>query len=51
MFGLEWGRLIDIATAIVAVAGVSVVVGSPYTSGIVNAFGNAFSNSLQSAKK
>lgn len=36
--------------AIVIVAGVAVVVGSPYVAGIIKAFGDAFSGSLKAAK-
>lgn len=48
---MEWGRLIDIMSAIVVVAGVSVVATSPYTSSIIAAWWNGFSGGLQAAKK
>lgn len=43
------GRIIDLFAAIVAVAGATVVVSSPNTMGIIQAWGNAFSGSLRAA--
>lgn len=47
---MEWGMLFNIMSAIVVVAGVSVVVTSQYTGGIIKAWGDAFSGSLHAAK-
>lgn len=47
----EWGMFFNVMTAIVAVGGVSVVVLSPYTSGIIGAWFNGFAGSLSAAKK
>lgn len=47
----EWGMFFNIMSAIVVVAGVSVVVLSPYTQGIISAWFDGFSGSLSAAKK
>lgn len=46
---MQFGRIFDILGAIVAVAGVTVVVTSPQLSGDLAAFGGAFSSSLKAA--
>lgn len=47
---MDLGMIFNVASAIVVVAGVGVVVTSPYTSGIIAAIGNAFAGSLHAAK-
>jgi hypothetical protein len=47
---MQWGRIFDVALAIVAVAGVTVAVGSSQTANIIKAMGSAFSGSLQAAE-
>lgn len=42
-------KMFNVLGAIVTVAMVSVVVGSPHTSAVITAFGNAFSKSLTAA--
>jgi uncharacterized membrane protein len=46
---MQFGRIFDIAAAIVTVALVTVIVSSPNTSSVITAFGNSFSNSLKAA--
>lgn len=46
---MQIGRIVDILGAIVAVAGITVVVSSPNTSTDIKAFGGAFSGSLKAA--
>lgn len=46
---MQFGRIFDIALAIVAVAGAMVVVTSKYTADIIKAFGNAFTGGLKAA--
>lgn len=46
---MSFGRIFDIAIAIVAVAGVTVAVSSTQTAPIIGAFGDAFSNSLKAS--
>lgn len=46
---MAFGKVIDIFTSIVAVAGVMVVVTSPFTANIIKAWGDAFSGSLKAA--
>ena len=46
---MQIGRIADIAMAIVAVAGITVVVSSANTAGDIKAFGSAFSGSLSAA--
>lgn len=46
---MQFGRIVDILGAIVAVAGITVVVSSPNTSSDIKAFGGAFSGSLKAA--
>lgn len=46
---MQFGRVIDIFVAIVGVAMAAVIVGSQYTAGIIQAWGQAFSSSLSSA--
>lgn len=48
---MEWGMLFNVMSAIVVVAGVSVVFMSPYTQGIISAWFDGFSGSLAAAKK
>lgn len=43
------GKIVDIALAIVAVAGVTVAVSSTQTANIISSFGNAFQGSLTAA--
>lgn len=47
---MQVGRIFDILFAIVVVSGITVLVGSPNTQGVVTAFGSSFSNSLKSAE-
>jgi hypothetical protein len=47
---MQIGRIIDVFLAIVTVAGVSAVVGSPNTANIIEAWGKAFAGSLTAAK-
>ncbi len=46
---MELGKVFSILSAIVVVAGITVVVSSPNTSADIKAFGGAFSGSLQAA--
>lgn len=46
---MELGRFFDIFAAIVSVALAFVVVSSPNTAAIINAWGNAFSGSLKAS--
>lgn len=46
---MNFGRIFDIAIAIVVVAGVTVAVSSTQTAPIIGAFGDSFSNSLKAA--
>jgi len=46
---MQFGRLIDIFAAIVAVGAVTVVVTSPQTASIITAWGTTFSESLRAA--
>lgn len=43
-------RFFNVLSAIVGVALVATIVGSPRTAGIVRSFGNAFSGSLRAAQ-
>lgn len=45
----SWGGIISVALAIVSVAGLTVLVSSDQTSGIINAVTGGFSNSLKAA--
>lgn len=47
---MQFGRIVDVFAAIVAVAMAAVIVGSKYTAGIISAFGSAFSGGLTAAK-
>lgn len=47
---MQVGRIADIFAAIVAVAGITVVVSSPMLAGDIRAFGSAFSGSLSAAE-
>lgn len=46
---MNMSRIFDIFAALVAVAGVMVVVTSPETAGIIKAFGGAFAESTRAA--
>ena len=46
---MEVGKIFSILSAIVVVAGITVIVTSPGTSGDITAFGNTFSGSLRAA--
>jgi hypothetical protein len=46
---MQFGRVIDIFTAIVGVGLAFVIVSSQYTAGIIQAWGQAFSSSLSAA--
>lgn len=46
---MQFGKIFDIAFAIVVVAGVTVAVVHPGTSSVISAIGNAFSSSLRAA--
>jgi len=47
---MQFGRIFDVALALVAVAGVTVAVTNKNTADIIKAFGTAFSGSLSSAE-
>lgn len=47
---MEIGKIISVGIAIVSVAGVAVIVGSPYTAGIITATGTTFANAVSAAK-
>lgn len=46
---MQFGRIIDLFAAIVAVGMVTVIVTSPNTAGIITAWGQSFSASLSAA--
>jgi hypothetical protein len=46
---MSFGRVFDIASAIVTVAAITVLVTSAHTSDVIKAFGSAFSGSLSAA--
>jgi hypothetical protein len=46
---MEFGRIFDIASAIVTVALVTVLVTGKNTAAVIGAFGNAFAGSLRAA--
>lgn len=43
------GRVFDIFLTMLNIAGLTVLVTSPFTAGVINAFGNAFANGLRAA--
>lgn len=47
---MQWGQFFSILSAIVGVAGTTVIVSSPHTAEIMKAFGDAFSGSLRAAE-
>lgn len=46
---MQIGKIFDILGAIVGVAGITAVMGSPDSAAVIKAFGGAFSGSLSSA--
>lgn len=46
---MNLGRIVDIAIAIVVVAGITVAVSSPNTAPIIKAFGDSYSGSIKAA--
>lgn len=46
---MVWGQLFNIMAAIVGVASTTVIVSSPNTAQIIQAFGSAFASSLKAA--
>lgn len=46
---MSFSRLFDVLGMIVSVAGVTVVVGSPHTAGVVRELGRSFSGALEAA--
>lgn len=47
---MQVGQIFNILFAIVVVSGITVLVGSPNTQGVVKAFGTSFSSSLSAAE-